>query len=269
MLNTTQLLNIAGVPVARHADVLTSLALADDRSSGLLFHKLWVRHVKAGKLAKLVEWEDDHLCVKHPDLIDSDIAPMINIRLCGDNGPWTPDGSRPLETCWLDKNPESDDYKDAVKHNYWCEGEHPRSRKSVKAQIRRNGGEGKAWRLGQHIDVAKGFEIWRGTENEIDVKVFHASGAWLLIASELGLGNIRVNRRVGFELDNIFCGNDTPRMWFPIKGYTLRAPVTWSVIPFEKRIDMSLKTWEKPYFVKNPATDHVYTAVPGSAIAQD
>ena len=269
MFNTTQLLTIAGVPIARHVDVLDSLTKANEKARGLLFQKIKTRYLLADRLSKLLEWEDDRLCVKYPELIDHDVAPMLNIRLCGDNGPGTPGGSQPLSNCWLDRDPASDEYKDAVAHNYWCEGEHPRSRKSIKAQLRLNGGEGRAWRLGEKIDVANGFEIWRGATDEVDVKVFCASGAWLLLSTEPWYLGLRIARRIGFEIDNIFGGDDTPRRWFPIKGYELRAPVTSSVLPDQDRLDMSLKKWEKPYFVTDKETGNIYTAIPGDAITKD
>lgn len=108
MFNTTQLLTIAGVPVARQHDVMDSLTLANERAKGLLFQKIKTRYLLADRLSKLLEWEDDRLCVKYPELIDHDVAPMLNIRLCGDNGPGTPGGSQPLSNCWLDRDPASD-----------------------------------------------------------------------------------------------------------------------------------------------------------------
>jgi len=29
----------------------------------------------------------------------------------------------------------------------------------------------------------------------------------------------------------VYCGPVTPQMWFPVPGYELLAPVTWSVLP--------------------------------------
>lgn len=158
MFNTTQLLTIAGVPVARHVDVLDSLTLANERAKGLLFQKIKTRYLLADRLSKLLEWEDDRLC---------------------------------------------------------------------------------------------------------------ASGAWLLLSTEPWYLGLRIARRIGFEIDNIFGGDDTPRRWFPIKGYELRAPVTSSVLPDQDRLDMSLKKWEKPYFVTDKETGNIYTAIPGDAITKD
>ena len=49
--------------------------------------------------------------------------------------------------------------------------------------------------------------------------------------------------RKGYEIDNVFSGDYTPQMWFPIPGYQLRAPVTWSVLP-GKAQSMEPKRWE-------------------------
>ena len=63
-----------------------------------------------------------------PKYLEHDIAPMINITVHGDNGPWveTPEGGRPIENWALNTDPESEEYKQSVKDNYWCKGEHQR-----------------------------------------------------------------------------------------------------------------------------------------------
>lgn len=36
--------------------------------------------------------------------------------------------------------------------------------------------------------------------------------------------------RIGYEIDNVM-RDDGTKLWYPISGHDLRAPITWSVIP--------------------------------------
>jgi hypothetical protein len=240
----TQSLTLAGVPQEMHAEALASVALAKQRSSGLTWAKWKVRLFKAGKIADLLDWNDERLCIKHPELCDWDIAPMLNVTAHGDNGPWAPDGSRPLSGYWLDADPESADYQAAVEANYWAKGTHPRSKESRRAWYRRNAGEYEAWARGAVIDPANGFEIWRGERGRTRVIVWQCSGAWLVKTSFRLVGDLAINTRRGYEIDNVFSGDYTPQMWWPVPGYELKAPVTWSTVP-GRWMDMTRKRWEK------------------------
>jgi len=62
----------------------------------------------------------------------------------GDNVPWAGNPGRPVPHCWLNPDPQSDEYRDAVAACYWAPGNHPRSKTAVKAWYRRNGGAGLA-----------------------------------------------------------------------------------------------------------------------------
>jgi hypothetical protein len=210
----------AGVPARLHAEALASLEEARSRAKGLTLFKWKVRLLHAGKIAKLLPWEADRLIDLRPDLADWDIAPMTNITAHGDNIPWP--GGRPAEHAWFDESDPA-----AVAANYWCEGAHPRSQKSRKAWYRRNAGEYRAWRLGMPVDLATA-EVFQGG----GVTVFHCSGAWQILTADKWLGFIPVAVRVGFEVSNVWRSSDGAQLWYPIKGHDLRAPVTWSVIPF-------------------------------------
>lgn len=222
-MNYSQYLTAAGVPAHLHAEAIANLDEAHQRSSGLALAKWKVRLFKAGKISRMLAWGDERLIAVQPDLADWDIAPMVNITAHGDNVPW-PDG-RPVPGAWLDDTPE------ARAANYWCNGEHPRSRKSRKAWYRRNAGEYRAWRLGAPVDLTQPVQVWRGN----GATVRRHNGAWMLIARDKWLGLVPVCVRIGYEIDNVI-GDDGTQYWYPIPGCVLRAPVTWSVLPTLGRI---------------------------------
>ena len=216
-----QLLAIAGVPATLHEEALQALADARQRAQGLLWHKLKVRLLKADKIARAMLWEAERLIDVRPDWARWDVAPMRNITGHGDNVPWieTPQGGRPVVGAWLNPDPESDEYREAVKANYWCRGEHPRSRKSRMAWYRRNGGEYEAWARGCAIDTAQPCQEWRGESGSLSVQVVRWGNAWI-VSTTKRYGPLRITGRYGFECDNALG-------WFPLPGYDLRAPATW------------------------------------------
>ena len=112
-------------------DAIASLNACKSRMSGALRKKLFVRWFKAPWIADQIAWENNRLIDVHPGLLDMDIEPVDKVTSHGDNGPW--DSSRPIQDCWLNKDPDSAEHKEAVESNYWCKGEHPRSKKSVYA----------------------------------------------------------------------------------------------------------------------------------------
>lgn len=269
-MDIVKFLDIAGVPKLLHDEAVASIASAKISSKGLLAFKLKVRWLEARSLAELLDWEDDRLCLEYPSLLDKDIAPTEGTTCHGDNGPWidTPDGPRPTSRWALSKDPNSKEYKDAVATNYWCKNEHPRSRRSVRAQYRRNGGEGKAWRLGNRIDASVGVEFWTGTVGRYTVVVVRADRSWIVKASFHLLGSLHWNTRVGYEVDNVFSGDDKPQMWFPIKGYELRAPVTWSILP-GRGLNLTKKRWQKGFVKTDKATGKTYTSWPRPPVGAD
>lgn len=230
-MNYTKYLTAAGVPIELHQSAISCLEEANKKSSGLLSFKWRTRLFKNKKIAKLLSWENERLCTRYPELSDWDIAPMLNITAHGDNVPWanTPSGSRPVEGCWLDKNPKSQEYMIAVASNYWLPGTHPRSLESRAAWYRRNAGEFLAYRLGLPVTVSKDtVRIWTSDT----ATVYECEGVWQLVAKDRLLGIIPIAIRIGYELSNLWNGEE--QAWYPIPGYELKAPLTWSIIPFKK-----------------------------------
>lgn len=232
-MDYVEYLTVAGVPAELHAEAIESLKLSEERAKGLNWKKWKVRLFKAGKIADMLEWEDERLVDKHPELIDWDIAPMINITAHGDNGPWeeTPEGGRPMSGYWLNKDPESEEYKFAVSANYWKKGTHPRSKESRKAWYARNGGEGYAWRMGYPVDPSDGVQRWNGKNKKLEVQAVKSGKAWIINFKKKIIGNYGIKGRMGFEVDNVFGGVYAPQLWYPIPGYELRGPVTRSFLP--------------------------------------
>ena len=242
-MNTQKALSLAGVPEHLHAEALASIAQAKEAKRGLLWHKLKARWLHAGDIAELLDWENERLCTACPEWASWDIAPMLNVTAHGDNGPWAPDGSRPLANYWRNPDPASAEYQAAVEANYWAKGTHPRSKASRKAWYRRNAGEYEAYLRGAQIDPARGFEIWRGSDGNNSAVAWRCCGAWLVKTSTRLLGPLHINGRHGYEIDNVFSGDYTAQMWWPIDGYALRAPVTWSTLPGRK-MTLESKRWE-------------------------
>lgn len=242
-MNITKVLTIAGVPEALHVEASNSIGEAIKLSRGLLLHKIKVRYFKAAKIAKLLTWEDERLCLSYPEYATWDIAPMKNITAYGDNAVWadTPAGGRPVGNAWLNKDPESQEYKDAVAANYWCKGKHPRSYESHKAWYRRNGGEYLAWLRGRAVRPSEGFQRWTGTDGTTQAIVWCADGLWLAMCSK-AYGPVRINYRSGYEVDNVYSGVYSPQGWFPITDYELRGCVTHSAIP-GKELKLEVPMW--------------------------
>jgi len=226
----TDKLKIAGVPEHLHDEALRNLNLAKMRSKGMLWHKIEARVFKAGKIAKKISWGDERLLDVAPELARYDIEPMINITAHGDNSPWGNAG--PVPGAWLNQDPESDEYKQAVAANYWCEGEHPRGKKSVKAWYRRNGGAYEAWWRGWTVDPVNKPQEWQGSAGNISVYVLEHSGGWYVESRE-EYGPLVFCGQYGFEIGNVFAKQNGAwvQNWYPCAGHELRATVTWSTIP--------------------------------------
>jgi hypothetical protein len=125
----------------------------------------------------------------------------------------------------------------------------------VKAWYRRNAGEYLAWRLGAAVEPSKGFEIWRGKDGKDSAVAWRCGTAWIVKSSTHLVGPLYLNSRKGYEIDNVFSGDYTPQMWWPIPGYQLRAPVTWSVLP-GKAQSLEPKRWES---VRDDGDGKTYT----------
>ena len=225
-MNTPELLARSGVPAELRADAVRCIDEAKSRATGLLWHKVKVRYLRAPEIADLLPWGAERLIDVRPDLADWDVAPMVNITAQGDNAPWipTPDGGRPAPGRWLNSDPASDEYQNAVEANYWLPGTHPRSPESREAWYRRNGGEYRAWRLGCQVDLADGVHTWAAD----GVTVMRCGGAWLVKHSR-SFGPLVLETRCGYEIDNLQVAGR--QAWYPVAGHDLRAPVTWSTVP--------------------------------------
>ena len=245
-MNTIKALQIAGVPEKHYKAATASIELASKRTEGLLLHKMKARYLKAKKISNILQWEDERLCVKYPKYAEYDIAPMRNITCNGDHLPWknTTEGGRPDPDAWMNKDPNSLEYQEAVMNATslrYFSGNHPRSRKAREMWYRRNGGEYLAWERGQVIRPSEGFERWTGTQGSTQVIATRADGAWIIRASER-TGPFRVVTRVGFEVDNIYSGMYSPQAWFPIEGYELRGCATHSVL-LGKELNLNPPNW--------------------------
>jgi len=233
----TACLRIAGVPEELHAQAMGVLQQAHARSRGLTWAKWKVRLFKAGQMARAMRWQDHRLIDARPEWAAWDIAPMLNITGHGDNGPWVfPDGGgiadgRPIQDYWLNPDPASAEYQQAVARCYWCPGQHPRSQKARAAWYRRNAGEFRAWEMGMPIDTRLPVERWQGQDGAVSVQVVRCGDAWIVNTRHTLIGRLALHGRFGYEVDNVFCGEFSPQMWFPLPGYELRAPVTWSEVP--------------------------------------
>lgn len=232
-MNLNRILDLAGVPATLHAEAIACFEQSrQDQPSHLKKH--WIRLTKAGKIASLLDWQDNRLIDKHPEFADWDIAPVLNVTCNGDNGPWieTPEGGRPNPDSWLDADPESADYQLACQQNYWLPGTHPRSPEARKAWYRRNACEYQAWRNGMAIDTTLPLQEW--TDNGITV--IKCGHAWQMRGTLQILGPIRWKFDVGYEVGNVFgwINERWTQSWYPLPDYELRACVCYVVYPIFK-----------------------------------
>lgn len=233
-MNIDKLLTVAGLTGNEKQIAIDCLLEAHKRADGLLLHKLKARWLKAGKLAKALAWESERLIDVDSSLAEYDIEPMLNITAQGDNAPWmdfSALGGRPIEGHWLNPNPESHDYKNAVASCYWCPGHHPRSHEARKAWYRRNGGAYRAYQLGVALDLYTGVKVWRGTVGKTTVRVYNCGVAWQVNAIKKIVGKLCISTRIGYEITNVWNESSGLQAWYPIAGHILKAPVTWSVLP--------------------------------------
>jgi hypothetical protein len=220
----------ARVPALLRAAAVASLQECKRRVKGAVVKKWRVRLFKAGWIADQLPWESNRLIDVHPDLLDMDIEPVTKIGKWGDNGPWDgmPPHGRPITDCWLNPDPSSDEYRQAVDACYWKRGHHPRSKEAVRAWYRRNGGAGYVYRIGCPVDEAEGYRIWRGRRGRTSYIALKSGEAWqVIVDTELAFG-WRFRRRLGFEVDNVFSGVFAPQAWFALPKMELKAPASWS-----------------------------------------
>jgi hypothetical protein len=233
-MNIDKLLTVAGLAGAEKQRAIDCLLEAHKRADGLLLHKLKARWLMAGKIANVLTWHDERLLSVKPEWAEFDIEPMLNITAQGDNAPWveTIQGGRPIEGHWLRLDPRSADYKKAVDSCYWSKGNHPRSYEARKAWYRRNGGAYRAYEIGQKVDIkGDGVKKWKGSDGNLTVNVYQSGSAWQVNATRKVVGRLSVKTRIGYEITNLWIESTGEQAWYPIPGYDLKAPVTWSVLP--------------------------------------
>ena len=232
-MNIDKLLTVAGLTGAEKQRAIDCLLEAHKRADGLLLHKLKARWLMAGKVAKSLRWYDERLINVKPEWAEFDIEPLLNVTAQGDNAPWrmTDKGGRPYEGHWLRLDPRSADYKNAVDSCYWSKGNHPRSYEARKAWYRRNGGAYHAYQLGEAVDLSAGVKTWKGSDGNLTVNVYQSGSAWQVNATRKILGRLSVKTRIGYEITNVWNEANNLQAWYPIAGYDLKAPVTWSVLP--------------------------------------
>ena len=226
-MNIAKLIARTDMPAELQPVAVAALEAAKRKAKGLNSGKWRTRIFEAKKLAKKLSWESERLIDVDPTLIDKDVAPVLNVTCYGDNMPWDEATGRPVPGQWLNKDPDSAEYKQAVAANYWCEGEHPRSDKSHVAQYRRNAGEGLAWLRGAAVDMPRRPTVYLGD----GVAVLHSGDAWELLAFRKLIGRFGIVTRVGYEIDNVWHFPKEAQGHYPLEGYELRAPLTWTVLP--------------------------------------
>lgn len=229
-MNINKILSKAGVPYELHREAIKCFEESKkDQPSHIYKH--YVRLTKAKKIAKLLDWEDNRLIYRFPELKKYDIAPMLNTTCNGDNPPWlmTSKGARPYEECSLDKDQESQDYKDAVERCYWAPGHHPRSYEARVAWYARNACEYDAYVLGKFINLSEELKVWQKN----NIVVLNCGDVWQAYGTLDIIGPLKWKFDVGYEIGNVFAFIDGKwvQSWYPIDGYLLKAPVCFVVYP--------------------------------------
>lgn len=236
-------LEIAKVDGKFHASAIKCLQDAWNSSGGtfghILFKKFRARLFYAKRIAKAIPWEGNRLLDYRPEWSDDDIAPMDNITCNGDNVEWyynADDVAVPNPNSWLNKDPNSIEYKQAVACNYWKPGFHPRSYESRVAWYRRNAGEYLVWSLGKIPAPPEETKYYFGTEGTTSVRIIQSGDVWMFDVRKKFLKFFWINIAVGYELPNIYINqySEISQGWFPIKGKELRAPLVWARIPSRK-----------------------------------
>lgn len=223
-----KLLTAAGVPAGMHDDAINCLKTAEVKARGLTWHKWKVRLFYAGRIAKLLPWAAERLCMVKPEWANMDIEWMRHITCNGDNAPWP--GGYPIEGHWRNPDPNSAEYAEAVSYCYWLPGHHPRSREARKAWYRRNGGAYEACTRGIRIvGDPTTMHIW----NDNGVEVRHCEGIWQLETRRKVWGFIPFVTAIGYELGNVITKERWPA-WIPIEGKPLVAALTWYNLPGRK-----------------------------------
>lgn len=242
-MNLNAYLQLARVPAPLWLDAQKAIDDAYAATGGTLGRVFWRKHrarwFRAGRIAAALPWGATRLVNVRPDWADDDIEPVRNVTCNGDVLPWDENG--PIEHAWLNQDPASDEYKQAVAANYWLPGTHPRSTEARKAWYRRNAGAYMLYMLGRATGELPA--TWVGEEGKTRVTFLRSGEAWqLFVHRKLWLG-WQIETRVGYEISNVFAKKrdgqfvkpwkpgEWVKSWYPLEGRKLMAPVTWSVLP--------------------------------------
>ncbi|WP_441280551.1 hypothetical protein [Tardiphaga sp. 862_B3_N1_1] len=228
-MNVEKLVAKTNAPADVQAAAVEALNEARKRAKGLTWAKWKVRLCEHKDIAKLLTWDSERLIDVDPSLIDKDIAPVINITCYGDHIGWNDATGKPEPGTWMDKDPASADYQDAVaktKAKGYL-GVHPRSDKFHAWWYLRNAGEGRAWRLGAPVDMPNRPAVYTGK----DVILIHSGQAWQLFAFRKLIGNFGIKTRIGYEIDNVWRFDNNLQGHYPVPGWQLRAPLSCTVLP--------------------------------------
>jgi hypothetical protein len=64
-----------------------------------------------------------------------------------------------------------------------------------------------------------------------DITVVNHGDAWQIKRDQHIAFGFGLKYRLGHEIDNVFDLKTGEQRWYPIPGYDLKTPVTWSVLP--------------------------------------
>lgn len=227
-MNIAKLIARTDLPAAQRTEVEAVFKDAKQRAKGLFWGKWRLRLWEYKELADMLSWESERLVEIDPNLIAKDIAPTLSVTCYGDHIDWDPATGRPKPGIWLNKDPESAEYKHALaatKGKYT--NLHPRSGKFHRFWYRRNAGEGLAWMRGMPVDMPN-----RPTEyNGKDVRLLRSGDAWQLIAFKPLIGPFGLRISLGYEIANVWNFDKDAQGHYPLPGWELRAPLTWSILP--------------------------------------
>ena len=231
-MNIAKLIAKTDMPAELQPVAVVTLEAAKRKAKGLNWHKLKVRLFESKKLADKLSWESERLIDVDPALISKDIAPTRSVTAYGDHFDWDEKTHQPQPGTWLNKDPESAEYKRAVeltKDRYI--DLHPRSGRFHRWWYKRNAGEGEAWARGVAVDMPRRPTVYLGD----GVAVLHSGDAWELLAFRKLVGSFGIVTRVGYEIDNVWHFPKEAQGHYPIEGYELRAPLTWTVLPGKRK----------------------------------
>lgn len=259
-MNISTILNNAGVPKEHHANIKAQFVEADGKAKGMFWHKLKVRYWHVHKIVKLFRLDVERLVDIDPKYLHWDIAPVDSVTCNGDNNLWAYQYWKGSDMVWLNHDlPENflqrdwllsqgyttdsisrsvpvglpdpnrnPDYEAEKARSYWTKGKwHQRTKQSWKKWFTRNGGEGYAWDLGLPVELSESKDMWVGDT----YTVRRIGNVYQISGSRKVFWKLALNYSMGYELANVYDFKTGAQKHKPIKGYELKAALTWSVLP--------------------------------------